>query len=193
MKKFAFRLETLLRYRKNLEEKEQAELFQLFSRHQRENGHLQDLQRKHQEVLAELTEQKSAGADYGETSWFYLYLDRLRFEMRRSAERIYRLEQDIQEQKAVLIEASKKKKILDSLKTKEKKAYVSAADKQEQKAIDDLVIIRFPYKNECTAIPLTEPLCAFQNSPRSCYPPRKQSWSIQATTRPAEDTPIFRR
>jgi flagellar FliJ protein len=148
MKKFAFRLETLLRYRKNLEEKEQAELFQLFSRLQRENGHLQDLQRKHQDVLAELTEHRSAGADYGETSWFYLYLDRLRFEMRRSAERIYRLEQDIQEQKTVLIEASKKKKILDSLKTKEQKAYVSAADKQEQKAIDDLVVIRFPYKNE---------------------------------------------
>ena len=148
MKKFAFRLETLLRYRKSLEEKEQAELFQLFSRHQRENGHLQDLQRKHREVLAELTEQKSAGADYGETSWFYLYLDRLRFEMRKSAERIYRLDQDINEQKAVLIEASKKKKILDSLKTRERKAYISAADKQEQKAIDDLVVIRFPFKNE---------------------------------------------
>ncbi len=148
MKKFAFRLETLLRYRKNLEEKEQAALFQLHSRLQRENNHLQDLQRKHQEILAELTEQRLAGADYGETSWFYIYLDRLRFEMRRSAERINRLEQDIQNQKTVLVEASKKKKILDSLKTKEKKTFVTAVEKQEQKSVDDLVVIRFPFKNE---------------------------------------------
>ena len=146
MKKFAFRLETLLHYRKNLEEKEQAVLFQLFSRLQRESNHLQDLQAKHQETLKELTQMRAEGAVYGETSWFYLYLDRLRFEMRRSSERIRQLEQDIQEQKAVLVEASKKKKILDSLKTKEKKAFISAVDKQEQKAVDEIVVIRFPHK-----------------------------------------------
>jgi flagellar protein FliJ len=146
MKKFAFRLETLLHYRKNLEEKEQAVLFQLFSRLQRESNHLQDLQEKHQETLEELTQMRAEGAVYGETSWFYLYLDRLRFEMRRSSERIRQLEQDIQEQKAVLVEASKKKKILDSLKTKEKKAFISAVDKQEQKAVDEIVVIRFPHK-----------------------------------------------
>jgi flagellar FliJ protein len=148
MKKFAFRLETLLHYRKNLEEKEQAVLFQLFSRLQRESNHLQDLQEKHQETLEELTQMRAEGAVYGETSWFYLYLDRLRFEMRRSSERIRQLEQDIQEQKAVLVEASKKKKILDSLKTKEKKAFISAVDKQEQKAVDEIVVIRFPHKQD---------------------------------------------
>jgi flagellar FliJ protein len=148
MKKFAFRLETLLHYRKNLEEKEQAVLFQLFSRLQRESTHLQDLQEKHQETLEELTQMRAEGAVYGETTWFYLYLDRLRFEMRRSSERIRQLEQDIQEQKAVLVEASKKKKILDSLKTKEKKAFISALDKQEQKAVDEIVVIRFPHKQD---------------------------------------------
>ena len=91
---------------------------------------------------------RAEGAVYGETSWFYLYLDRLRFEMRRSSERIRQLEQDIQEQKAVLVEASKKKKILDSLKTKEKKAFISAVDKQEQKAVDEIVVIRFPHKQD---------------------------------------------
>src|SRR3974390_1035161 len=105
MRKFAFSLETLLHYRKNLEEKEQAVLFQLSSRLQRESNHLQDLQGKHQETLVELTKMRAEGASYAETSWFYLYLDRLRFEMRKSSERIRQLEKDIQEQKAILIEA----------------------------------------------------------------------------------------
>jgi flagellar FliJ protein len=153
MKKFAFRLETLLHYRKNLEEKEQAVLFQLSSRLRRESSHLQDLQEKHQETLKELTQMRTEGASYGETSWFYLYLDRLRFEMRRSSERIRHLEQDIQEQKAVLVEASKKKKILDSLKTKEKKAFNSALDKQEQKAVDEIVVLRFPQKEDHSTEP----------------------------------------
>ncbi len=148
MKKFAFRLETLLRYRKNLEEKEQAELFQLLARLRREQNHLKDLQLKHQEVLVDLTEHRSNGADYAETSWFYIYLDRLRFEMRRSAERINRLEQDVQNQKVVLIEASKKKKILDSLKTRQAKSHLAASEKLEQKLSDDLVVVRFPRKNE---------------------------------------------
>ncbi len=148
MKKFAFRLETLLKYRRNLEEKEQAELFQMMARLRREQNHLEDLQRKHQEILVELTEHRTAGADYGETSWFYIYLDRLRFEMRRSAERIVRLEQEVQDQKVVLMEASKKKKILDSLKTKRRKSHLAAEDKEEQKTTDELVVIRFPLKNE---------------------------------------------
>jgi flagellar FliJ protein len=148
MKKFAFRLETLLRFRKNLEEKEQAALFQLVAMHQRESSHLEDLQRKQQEILVELGEQRSAGAGYGETTWFYLYLDRLRTELRRSAERINRLEHDIQEQKAILIEASKKKKILDSLKNRQQKAHVVSEEKEEQKTVDDLVVIRFPFKGE---------------------------------------------
>ena len=153
MKKFAFRLETLLHYRKNLEEKEQAVLFQLSSRLRRESNHLQDLQAKHQETLVELTRMRAECAAYGETSWFYLYLDRLRFEMRRSSERIRQLEKDIQEQKAVLIEASKRKKVLDSLKTKEKKAYDSALDKQEQKAVDEIVVLRFPQKQDHSTEP----------------------------------------
>ncbi len=148
MKKFAFRLETLLKYRRNLEEKEKAELLQMLARLRREQNHLEDLQRKHQEVLVELTEQRSAGADYGDTSWFYIYLDRLRFEMRRSTERIIRLEQEVQDQKAILIEASKKKKILDSLKTKQHKSHLAAEEKQEQKSTDDLVVVRFPLKSE---------------------------------------------
>jgi flagellar FliJ protein len=148
MKRFAFRLETLLRYRKNLKEKEQAALFQLMAMHQRECSHLEDLQRKQQEVFVELADLRSTGAGYSETSWFYLYLDRLRLEMRRSTERINRLENDLQEQKAILIEASKKKKILDSLKTRQQKAHVVAEEKEEQKAIDDLVVIRFPFKGE---------------------------------------------
>ncbi len=148
MKKFAFRLETLLKYRRNLEDKEKAELFQMLARLRREQNHLEDLQRKHQETLVELAEQRSAGAECGDTSWFYLFLDRLRFEMRRSTDRIVRLEQDVQEQKAVLVEASKKKKILDSLKTRQRKSYVAAEEKQEQKSTDELVVVRFPLKNE---------------------------------------------
>lgn len=148
MKKFAFHLETLLRFRKNLEEKEQAELFRLFACLQRENNYFEELQRKHQETLIGLTDHRKAGADSTDSNWFYRYLDRLRYEMKLSKDRTARLEQDIQEQKAILIEATKKKKVLDSLKTREKKAFVSAVEKQEQKAVDELVVIRFPHKND---------------------------------------------
>ncbi len=147
MKRFAFRLETLLKYRKNLEEKERAQLFQIIARLRREQNHLENLQKKHQEVLVDLAEQRSAGTDFADASWFYAYLDRLRLEMRKSAERICRLEQDLEDQKAVLIEASKRKKILDSLKTRQRKTHQANAEKLEQKSVDDLVVVRYPRKS----------------------------------------------
>jgi len=44
-------------------------------------------------------------------SWFYLYMDRLRLELEQSAQRILRLEKQIQIQQTAMLEASKKRKV----------------------------------------------------------------------------------
>src|SRR5512135_2098755 len=81
MKRFAFRLETLLRHRTNLEEKGRNELLRLVSLLQRKYGQLQLLQDKNHATLLELAEKKIANAEHAEIGWFYAYLDRLRLEM----------------------------------------------------------------------------------------------------------------
>ncbi len=146
MKRFTFRLETLLRHRRNLEEKERNELYRLRALYQNEANNLQNLHTKQLATLRELAEKRSASADHAEIGWFYTYLDRLRFEMDQVRQRLLQIDKQIQRQKIVVIEATKRKKVLDTLKAKKQRQYTSELEKEEQKAIDEIVVIRYPQK-----------------------------------------------
>ena len=146
MKRFAFRLDTVLRHRKNLEEKERNELFRLVSLLNQKCDQLKKLQDKNDDTLMELTSRKLEDFEHTEISWFYSYLEHLRREMEQCRKQITELERQIQNQKMALVEASKRKKILDTLKTRQEKEYLTRVEKEEQKAVDDIVVIRFPQK-----------------------------------------------
>jgi len=143
MKKFSFNLETLLRHRKYLEEKERHELSRLFFTYQSELNQRQTIERKYLETLSELARKRQGNLDHQEMSWFYLYMDRLRLELEQSAQRILRLEKQIQIQQTAMLEASKKRKVVDALKTRRHRRHAAAADREEQKAVDELVITRY--------------------------------------------------
>jgi flagellar FliJ protein len=148
MKKFAFNLETLLRHRKNLEEKERDELARLHFEYQTEINHRDDLRNRLKETLGELSRLRCKNADSGEVAWFYPYMDRLRYEIELSHKRIAELDRAFQAQKLVVIEATKKKKILDSLKTRKQREFNLAVERQEQKTVDELAVTRFVRKDE---------------------------------------------
>jgi flagellar protein FliJ len=144
MKRFSFRLETLLRHRKNIEEKERNVLLMLRSQVQKESAHLLELKDRHHETLEGLAQRRNDGADHAEIEWFCAYLNRLKHEQEHSRKKIAALEKDVERQKLVVIEASKQMKVIETLKDKQHKQYVSLLEKVEQKAVDEMVVIRFP-------------------------------------------------
>jgi len=146
MKKFSFKLETLLQYRTNIEEKERLALSRLNFMLQAEIGQRERLRAIERETLAQLTLERSGAGQEAESRWYYPYLDRLRLEIERSSLRITNLEKEVDAQKLVVIEASKKKKVLDTLKTKRVKEFTAAVEKQEQKAVDEIVVTRYAHK-----------------------------------------------
>lgn len=143
MPRFFFSLETLLRHREQIEQKEQDELLRLNYKHQTELRHCDDLSLKFRETMNELALRQSELLDRQELNWFYLYINRLRREIGESEKRLAQLEVEVQAQKEVVIEASKKKKVLALLRSKKAREFVLATEKQEQKEVDDLVITRF--------------------------------------------------
>jgi flagellar protein FliJ len=147
MKRFSFRLETLLTHRKNIEEKERNELMRLRSLLQQECNHLRDLHRQHHNTLGELAARRTEGADHGEVALFIAYMDRLKHEQVLSAKRITGLEKDVERQKITVVEATKQAKLIDTLRTKKHKEYAAFADKEEQKAVDEMVVVRYPGKH----------------------------------------------
>jgi flagellar FliJ protein len=148
MKRFAFGLETLLRHRTNLEEKERTILSRIQFNLESEFRQRDMLEQKTRGVLDELKRLRVAGAPQEELGWFFPYLDRLRFETDQCQQRIVRIQKELEAQKTVLVEASKKKKVLETLKKRKKAEYTEAADRQEQKDTDDLIVSRFNRKED---------------------------------------------
>ncbi len=147
MKRFVFNLETLLRHRENLEEKERNELARLRYLRQTEVNNRERLRRCLGENLRELCRLRSLDANSEEILWFYPYLDRLRYEIGLSEKTIAQLDKEVEKQLGVVIEATKKKKVLDSLKSRRLKEYNLGVERQEQKNVDEIVVTRYARKD----------------------------------------------
>ena len=145
MKKYRFPLETLLRHRQELEEKERNSLLQLRAGLRREEDFRDRLEAVKESARQEMATGVAAGAvlDPVDLQLSTRYLQRLGVESDRSEKRIESLSRDVQTQTSAVVDATRKTKVLDTLKGKSFKEYRRNADSLEQKSVDDLVATRF--------------------------------------------------
>lgn len=147
MAKFRFSLETLLRHREDCEEKERDELMRRKYKHQIELRNLEDLKLKFQATLAELAQKQSENPAHHELTGYHLYLNRLNYEMEECQKRLMQLQSEVQAQTDVVIEASRNRKTLDSMRAKKEKEFRVAQEKQYQKDMDELIVTRYRSKD----------------------------------------------
>jgi flagellar export protein FliJ len=141
--KFRFALETLLRYRQNIEDKERDAMLRLWFEYQTEIRNRADLNVKRHQTMSQIVRMQTENQDQKELAWFYLYLNRLTLEINECEKSLLKLESEIQIQKEVLLEASKKRKTLSSMKARQKKDFIRDLERQEQREVDELVVSRF--------------------------------------------------
>ena len=146
MTRFRFTLEALLRHREDLEQKERDELLRLNYQYQLELKKRNELISRKQATSEEFALKQADHQNQQEWVWYHLYLKRLSEDISESEKRLIQWKAKIEAQKTVVIEASKKRKTLASMKAKKKKEFVMALEKQEQKEVDDLVTTRFGFK-----------------------------------------------
>lgn len=143
MPKFTFTLETLLRHREDIEQRERDALLRMNYKYQVELDHRNDLTARFHETMKEIALKCEKNDIDQELNWYYLYLNRLTYEIGESEKRLLQLQAEIQAQKEIVIEAAKKRKTLASMKAKKEKEFIFEMEKQEQKTIDDLVVTRY--------------------------------------------------
>ena len=142
MAKFRFSLQTLLRFREDAEQAARDEMMLRVSRQQQEQQKLDDLRTRRAETSAEMAEKQMEDTAYGELIYYRMYLDRLDYEIENSHRRLVRLRAEVELQRKILVEASKKRKTLTSLREKKENEFNLALEKTFQKEIDDIVITR---------------------------------------------------
>jgi flagellar protein FliJ len=141
--KFKYSLETLLRYRQEIEDRERDALHRLTYKLQVEENIRRELETKSRETMCDMAAMCADRSRDHELTWFHRYLNRLTGEMKESDKRLVQLTAEIQAQKEAVIEASKNRKTLASMKTKKEKEFSLELERREQKEIDDLVVTRY--------------------------------------------------
>jgi flagellar protein FliJ len=143
LRQFTYSLETLLRHRKQIEEREREKLHRLNYQHQVESNIRKELASRLQETMKDLAAMCADKSRDKELTWFRLYLNRLTREISKSDMGLARLKDAVAAQKDVVMEASKSQKILASMKAKKEKEFFLEMGRQEQKEIDDLVVTQY--------------------------------------------------
>ncbi len=143
MKKFQFALENLLQHRRHLEERERTKFSRIRGDIVVETDHRQRLRASQSATELELAARMSEPFVALDVLWFSRYLERLKLQIERSTERIAALEKELEAQKQIMIGATRNRKIIENLRKKKEREYQVASDREEQKSVDELVVVRF--------------------------------------------------
>ncbi|HOJ77337.1 MAG TPA: flagellar export protein FliJ [Bacillota bacterium] len=144
MKKFKFKLETVLKVRTRLEDLRKRELRQAELRLEEALRQLKRRQAEIAETTAMYQENlQKQRLDLNLATYYHNYLNKLNQLLVEDYARIDRCNEDLAKARQNLIEATKEKKIVEKLKEKAYEEYKSAELKQETEFLDELGTTRF--------------------------------------------------
>lgn len=144
MKKYTFRLQTVLDIKANkLNEKlvELAQVQQILSVEEEKLANLKSRKNVAYEELIQIYSLEKA-LDIQEVCNYKGFLGKIEIEIKQQEDRIENVMFFVKQKQAEVNQALKEKKILEKLKEKEKNAYYQEFIKQEAKELDDLASTR---------------------------------------------------
>ncbi len=144
MKRFRFTLDSVLKYRSNIEEREKRILASIAGLISSEKKRLEEFNRKYFASQTELIEKESLKClDEHEVILYRTYLKKLSALIKEKKEELEKLRLRFETQKEMVLKAYKNRRILDLLKKKRFQEYCIKVDKEEQKCVDELQLLKF--------------------------------------------------
>lgn len=142
MKRFSFRLDSLLGYRRYQEKRAQRDLVNARHEQAQRNRAANQLADKRMEAAEACTEEGFEGMDVPRYHLYSSFLRSLNKDIHKAHLKLRQGEEDIHAKQAVLTTRSVEKKSLEVLRDLKVKAYNLSIEQEEQKAMDELVILR---------------------------------------------------
>ncbi len=142
MKKFRFRLQTLLDQRLAHEEQLLAELGELQREEAREVEKLRVMQFRLADVCQQI-QKEIADSNLGEVSRLDDFANALRDDITIQELTIQAIHERVEAKRLELIEAMKERKVLEALRDKQQEEYIKAQMKAEQNEMDEMASVRY--------------------------------------------------
>lgn len=141
MKKFSFRLEKVLNYRKHLENKARIGLFEAVSDRRRKEESVKRIEALRREFSEKCDGEKRKEMDVFRYKLYHGYFRKLDNDRETADIELLHADWSVSRQRTVLKKESMKKKSLDRLKELQCLRYRDFSDKEEQKELDEAAII----------------------------------------------------
>jgi flagellar FliJ protein len=143
MNKFEFKLEPLYEYRQRLEDICKKEFGTAMRRLDDEEARLATLNDGYVKSKAEIDRLKEDGGQAAEINMYYDYFRGLDAHIREQKRIIIEVRGVFENKRGDLAEATKDRKVVETLKERSLDSYTQKLDKEEQKATDDIVSSMF--------------------------------------------------
>lgn len=136
---FKFRLQKILEHRETLENIKKGEFGKVQSRLRVEIDRLTELENAKQAIAKEKEEKSKASITMNELQKYNNYLMDLSGKIKEQIEVIEQVKQEVEEVRLELIEATKDKKIIEKLKTRDYQEFLYEEKIKEEKENDQFV------------------------------------------------------
>lgn len=140
---YNFNLESVLNHRKLIEENLQKELAILRLSLVDEREKLGKYKESRSKFLEELKRKQEEGTTISDVFLYLPFIEQLSKDIEKQKKNVLELENDVEQKRLDLVEATKKKKTLEKLKEKGLKAYKEEITKNEQEFLNEVAVNRY--------------------------------------------------
>ncbi len=143
MAKFIFNMQGLLNIKEKLEEQTKTEYGKALAKLEQEKSILLNLKNKKQENILSFRESINKGVKPNYIDNINKYISFIDKKIEEQMQNINKVKEIVEEKRLALLEAMKERKVLETLKEKEKENYFKEELKNEQKIIDEIVSYKY--------------------------------------------------
>jgi flagellar protein FliJ len=148
MKKFKFKLETVLNVKERKEELLRHELMKLQALKLQEEQLLEEVKQQRIKISQEKAVENKKGTDIQSLRYFEQYLSVLLKKIDDTKKSIKALEKKADKKREEVVEASREKKVFEKLKEKQFDEFKRLVVQNEQKALDEMAVSKFNRKEQ---------------------------------------------
>ncbi len=146
MKKFAFRLEPLLKMKAHLEKERQKEHGMAQNKALEQKRTLEQIHEERSGTLERQRVEMSGKMSVAELLIYSRYLLKLKKDSLTGGEMLKVLERNVETKRRALVEATKQKKVYEKLKERQQEKHEHMVQAQEEKEADEIAIMSYLQK-----------------------------------------------
>lgn len=140
---FVFRFQTVLDFRKNVEEKILGEFSEKKRELELEELKLQNLTSEWFNLIGELKKMQNKAVPVGDISRYVAYIDQVKENESRQKIKIAEVALQLEAKRIELLDAVRKTKIMEKLEQRHAKEYADDERAYEQKNSDEMAVLKF--------------------------------------------------